>query len=74
MMKIVQISKVRSGMLFRQIDRPELGLCTLIYKSLPQWSHGSVMIVRLIYLTGGGHLHDVMVGTRYNVKILDVEG
>lgn len=71
-MKIVQISKVRSGMLFQSFNRPGLGLCTLIYKGSPRpsarvgWPR---LIVPLVYLSSRGHLHDENVATCYIVKI-----
>lgn len=70
-MKTIQISRARSGMLFKPLNRPKLGLCTIIYKGLPRHVDQNFQVVRLVYLSSDGRMHDVEVETRYNVEVPD---
>lgn len=70
-MKTIQISRARSGMLFKLLNNRNPGLCTIIYKGLPRHVDENFQVVRLVYLSSDGRLRDEEVGTRYNVEVPD---
>lgn len=58
-------------MLFKLFNNKNPGLCTLIYKGLPRHVDQNFQVVRLVYMSSDGRVHDVEVGTRYVVEIPD---
>jgi hypothetical protein len=65
-MGTVQISRIRVGALFKFPAYPRR-LCTLVYKSIPQWGGSGNLFVKIMYVASDGMFYAHDVNVRYYV-------